>query len=90
MQLLAVAAIGIIMGSLIGAVVTSAHKVWHSLQALGGIAFAYCFSINLIEIQVSNNNLIFTSTLLCSLQLELLWFISSRTRSRRRHRRSRR
>ncbi|OQU78840.1 uncharacterized protein LOC8082755 isoform X2 [Sorghum bicolor] len=45
------AAIGIIMGSLIGAVVTSAHKVWHSLQALGGIAFAYCFSINLIEIQ---------------------------------------
>jgi hypothetical protein len=32
--------------------VTSMQKLWRSLQALGAIAFAYSFSIILIEIQV--------------------------------------
>lgn len=34
-------------------VVTSTQKIWRSLQALGAIAFAYSFSIILIEIQVN-------------------------------------
>jgi len=32
--------------------VTKAQKVWGSLQALGDIAFAYSYSMILIEIQV--------------------------------------
>jgi len=36
--------------------VTSTQKIWHSLQALGDIAFAYSFSNILIEIQVSNQH----------------------------------
>lgn len=45
------------MGISIGAVtqagvVTSTQKIWRSLQALGAMAFAYSFSIILIEIQV--------------------------------------
>ncbi|XP_010912574.1 amino acid permease 3 [Elaeis guineensis] len=41
---------GSLTGISIGAV-TETQKVWHSLQALGDIAFAYSFSIILIEIQ---------------------------------------
>lgn len=46
------------MGISIGTVtqagtVTSTQKIWRSLQALGAMAFAYSFSIILIEIQVS-------------------------------------
>jgi hypothetical protein len=32
--------------------VTGTQKIWRSLQALGAMAFAYSFSIILIEIQV--------------------------------------
>lgn len=32
--------------------VTEAQKMWRSLQALGAMAFAYSFSLVLIEIQV--------------------------------------
>ncbi|KAK7312249.1 hypothetical protein VNO77_35996 [Canavalia gladiata] len=47
---------GSIMGISIGTVtqagtVTSTQKIWRSLQALGAMAFAYSFSIILIEIQ---------------------------------------
>lgn len=38
---------GISIGS-----VTETQKIWRSFQALGDIAFAYSFSIILIEIQV--------------------------------------
>ena len=43
---------GSLTGISIGADVTSTQKIWHSLQALGDIAFAYSFSNILIEIQV--------------------------------------
>lgn len=42
---------GSLTGISIGAV-TETQKVWRSLQALGDIAFAYSYSIILIEIQV--------------------------------------
>ncbi|XP_030943765.1 amino acid permease 3-like [Quercus lobata] len=44
---------GISIGTLTkaGTVVTATEKMWRSLQALGAIAFAYSFSIILIEIQ---------------------------------------
>lgn len=54
---------GIIKGSLMGistgtltkaGTVTSMQKLWRSLQALGAIAFAYSYSIILLEIQVTN------------------------------------
>jgi Transmembrane amino acid transporter protein len=45
---------GTILGVHIGADGVSAlTKVWHSLQALGNIAFAYTYAMLLIEIQVS-------------------------------------
>ena len=48
---------GSLLGISIGTVthagtVTATQKMWRSLQALGAIAFAYSFSIILIEIQV--------------------------------------
>lgn len=48
---------GRLMGISIGTVtpagtVTATQKIWRSLQALGAMAFAYSFSIILIEIQV--------------------------------------
>ena len=45
---------GISIGTLTkaGTIVTATEKMWRSLQALGAIAFAYSFSIILIEIQV--------------------------------------
>ncbi|KAL8473406.1 hypothetical protein ACS0TY_030300 [Phlomoides rotata] len=49
-----VAAVGSIKGSLTGisiGTVTQTQKIWRSFQALGDIAFAYSFSIILIEIQ---------------------------------------
>ncbi|KAK6150798.1 hypothetical protein DH2020_015730 [Rehmannia glutinosa] len=49
-----VAATGTIKGSLTGisiGTVTQTQKIWRSFQALGDIAFAYSFSIILIEIQ---------------------------------------
>uniref|UniRef100_A0A0D9VB27 Amino acid transporter transmembrane domain-containing protein n=1 Tax=Leersia perrieri TaxID=77586 RepID=A0A0D9VB27_9ORYZ len=42
-------AVGFVTSS--GAMVTPAQKVWRNLQALGDIAFAYSYSIILIEIQ---------------------------------------
>ncbi|KAM7278657.1 hypothetical protein ACFE04_005791 [Oxalis oulophora] len=56
-----VAGNGILKGSLTGisigtitpaGMVTSTEKLWRTLQALGAIAFAYSFSMILIEIQV--------------------------------------
>lgn len=56
-----VAGNGSIKGSLLGinigtvtraGTVTPTQKMWRSLQALGAIAFAYSFSLVLIEIQV--------------------------------------
>ncbi|KAG8501698.1 hypothetical protein CXB51_004698 [Gossypium anomalum] len=49
-----VAATGTFKGSLTGisiGTVTQAQKIWRSLQAIGDIAFAYSFSVILIEIQ---------------------------------------
>lgn len=46
---------GKVRGSLTGisvGTVTQTQKVWRSFQALGDIAFAYSYSIILIEIQV--------------------------------------
>ncbi|KAJ0097761.1 hypothetical protein Patl1_28022 [Pistacia atlantica] len=49
-----VAANGVIKGSLTGisiGTVTQTQKIWRSFQALGDIAFAYSYSVILIEIQ---------------------------------------
>jgi hypothetical protein len=44
---------GISIGTMTQAgTVTGTQKIWRSLQALGAMAFAYSFSIILIEIQV--------------------------------------
>ncbi|KAF0922131.1 hypothetical protein E2562_027754 [Oryza meyeriana var. granulata] len=40
-----------ISGTVIGVDVDLSHKIWKSLQALGNIAFAYSYSMVLIEIQ---------------------------------------
>ncbi|KAK8959559.1 Amino acid permease 3 [Platanthera guangdongensis] len=42
---------GSITGVSIGAGVSQIQKIWHSLQAFGDIAFAYTYSLILIEIQ---------------------------------------
>ncbi|KAK3162636.1 hypothetical protein QOZ80_1BG0091820 [Eleusine coracana subsp. coracana] len=42
---------GTLLGVKIGAGVSASTKTWHSLQALGNIAFAYTYSMLLIEIQ---------------------------------------
>ncbi|KAK7385148.1 hypothetical protein VNO78_30860 [Psophocarpus tetragonolobus] len=42
---------GSMTGVTVGASVTEAQKVWRSFQALGNIAFAYSYSMILIEIQ---------------------------------------
>lgn len=50
-----IAETGTIRGSLTGisiGVVTETDKIWRSFQALGAIAFAYSYSMILIEIQV--------------------------------------
>ncbi|EEF42109.1 amino acid permease 3 [Ricinus communis] len=44
-------AMGSVTGISIGANVTPTQKIWRSFQALGDIAFAYSYSIILIEIQ---------------------------------------
>jgi len=49
---------GKISGSLTGisiGTVTQTQKIWKSFQALGDIAFAYSFSMILVEIQVRAN-----------------------------------
>jgi len=56
---------GSLTGISIGADVTPTQKVWRSLQAFGNIAFAYSYSIILIEIQASPR-----PYLLCSDQLQ--------------------
>ena len=43
-----------ITGQIVGVDVTSSEKLWGSFQAIGNIAFAYAFSIVLIEIQASD------------------------------------
>lgn len=45
---------GTLLGVKIGAAtgVSASTKTWHALQALGNIAFAYTYSMLLIEIQV--------------------------------------
>ncbi|XP_074577579.1 amino acid permease 8-like [Curcuma longa] len=40
-----------ITGTVVGVDVTAAEKIWKSFQALGNIAFAYSFTLVLIEIQ---------------------------------------
>ena len=45
---------GSLTGISIGAGITPTQKVWRSLQAFGNIAFAYSYSIILIEIQARN------------------------------------
>jgi amino acid permease len=50
-----VAANGVVKGSLTGisiGAVTQTQKIWRTFQALGDIAFAYSYSVVLIEIQV--------------------------------------
>ena len=69
------AANGGVKGSLTGisiGTVTPMQKVWRSLQAFGNIAFAYSYSIILIEIQAS----ILISVLLCFLEPSVLltWY----------------
>ena len=52
---ISMAAAGGFKGSLTGisiGTVTQTQKIWRSFQALGDIAFAYSYSIILIEIQV--------------------------------------
>lgn len=46
---------GTLLGVKVGAAagVSASTKTWHSLQALGNIAFAYTYSMLLIEIQVT-------------------------------------
>jgi hypothetical protein len=44
-------------GTEVGVDVTSAEKIWLAFQALGDIAFAYSYSMILIEIQVSSTTL---------------------------------
>ena len=41
-------------GTEVGVDVDSAQKIWMTFQALGNIAFAYSYSIILIEIQASH------------------------------------
>ena len=41
--------------------VTATQKLWRSLQALGAIAFAYSYSIILLEIQVQTFKLVSSS-----------------------------
>lgn len=43
-------------GTVIGIDVDLSHKIWQALQALGNIAFAYSYSLVLIEIQVTVQN----------------------------------
>lgn len=43
---------GSLLGVKIAAGVSASTKTWHSLQALGNVAFAYTYSMLLIEIQV--------------------------------------
>ncbi|XP_028774220.1 amino acid permease 6-like [Neltuma alba] len=38
-------------GTVIGVDVTSSEKIWNTFQALGNIAFAYAFSVVIVEIQ---------------------------------------
>lgn len=49
-------ATGTIKGSLTGVsvgVLSKSEKIWRTFQAIGDIAFSYCYSFILIEIQVS-------------------------------------
>jgi hypothetical protein len=58
---------GSLTGVAIGDGVTSTQKVWRSLQAFGNIAFAYSYSIILIEIQASHPLFLAPLSFLCSL-----------------------
>jgi hypothetical protein len=51
---------GSLTGVSVGDGVTSTQKVWRSLQAFGDIAFAYSYSIILIEIQVHSVSALFS------------------------------
>jgi len=42
-----------ITGLVVGEDVTGTQKIWSSFQAIGNIAFAYCFSQVMVEIQAS-------------------------------------
>lgn len=63
------------MGISIGTVtqagtVTGTNKIWRSLQALGAMAFAYSFSIILIEIQVFQiMHIMIIYTFLCKMDI---------------------
>ena len=58
---------GSLTGVAIGDGVSSTQKVWRSLQAFGNIAFAYSYSIILIEIQASHPPTLALLQLLCFL-----------------------
>jgi hypothetical protein len=60
-----------VMGSLTGisiGTVTQTQKIWRSFQALGDIAFAYSYSMILIEIQVYELNIF---SLICFMLCQL-------------------
>lgn len=58
---------GISIGTVVGVqTIDETQKIWRSFQALGAIAFAYSYSLILIEIQVTQHILIFDSGLVCS------------------------
>ncbi|MCH84771.1 amino acid permease 6-like, partial [Trifolium medium] len=40
-------------GLVVGVDVTATEKLWNTFQAIGNIAFAYCFSMVIVEIQAS-------------------------------------
>ena len=64
-----------VMGSLTGisiGTVTQTQKIWRSFQALGDIAFAYSYSMILIEIQVYELNIF---SLICFMLCQLNWLI---------------
>jgi hypothetical protein len=57
---------GVAVGfSAAGTSVTAMQKLWRSLQAFGNMAFAYAFSIVLLEIQASRYPLFQTSRSVC-------------------------
>lgn len=41
-------------GVVVGVDVTGSNKIWNTFQALGNIAFAYAFSMVILEIQASD------------------------------------
>lgn len=53
-------------GVSVGDEVSSSQKIWSCFQAIGNIAFAYAYSLVLVEIQASYSIIICKSMLKCS------------------------